>query len=168
MDYLFSPWRYRYLAAERSSSDSCILCSLLLAKRSQDEANGIIWRGAQCAIVLNAFPYTSGHIMILPQAHLARLQDCPEPVRAELIELAARAERVLGAEYRPHGINMGLNLGEAAGAGIAGHLHLHVVPRWLGDSNFMTVVGETRVLPEELTETYRRLRRAFELSFAKP
>lgn len=168
MDYLFAPWRYRYLAAGDSPADACVLCTLLHANQNQDEANGVIWRGGQCAIVLNAFPYTSGHIMILPKAHLARLQDCTQSVRAELIDLAARSERVLGEEYRPQGINLGLNLGEAAGAGIAGHLHLHMVPRWFGDANFMTVVGETRVLPEDLTETYRRLHRAFALNSATP
>lgn len=168
MDYLFSPWRYRYLAADRPSAEACVFCTLLQADSKLDAANGVVWRGAQCVILLNAFPYTSGHIMILPLAHRASLQDCPPSVRAELIELAARSERVLGDEYRPQGINLGLNLGQAAGAGIAGHLHLHVVPRWLGDANFMTVVGETRVLPEDLTETYRRLHRAFALNSAMP
>lgn len=161
MDYLFSPWRYRYLAAERPPAEACVLCDLLQGDGERDQANGVVWRGAHCAILLNAFPYTSGHIMILPLAHLARLADCPPATRSELTELAAQSETVLTHEYRPQGLNLGMNLGEAAGAGIAGHLHLHVVPRWTGDANFMTVVGETRVLPEELPDTWRRLHLAF-------
>ncbi|MGH9480455.1 MAG: HIT domain-containing protein [Terriglobales bacterium] len=158
MDYLFSPWRYRYLAA-RAAAEGCVLCAQLGA--GDDAGNLVVLRGRLAAIMLNRYPYTSGHVMILPFAHCGSLAACGAATRAELIELAARAERVLEAEYRAQGLNLGMNLGEAAGAGIAGHIHLHVVPRWPGDANFMTVVGETRVLPEELAETYARLRRAF-------
>lgn len=159
MDFLFSPWRYQYIRKARSGDGACVLCRELTS--GDDAASLVVLRGAQCAIVLNRYPYTSGHMMILPYAHCATLTECGASARGEMIELAARAERVLEQEYQAQGLNVGLNLGEAAGAGIAGHLHLHVVPRWRGDANFMTVVGETRVLPEDLGETYRRLRAAF-------
>jgi len=159
MDYLFSPWRYRYLTAPPADPGACVLCAQLAAE--DDAANLVVYRGEQAAVMLNRFPYSSGHIMILPYSHCATLAGCAAAVRTEMMELAARAELVLTQEYKPHGLNVGLNLGEASGAGIAGHLHLHVVPRWRGDANFMTVVGETRVLPELLPDTYVRLQRAF-------
>lgn len=157
MDYLFSPWRYRYLA-ERAEAQGCVLCAQLAS--GDDAASLVVHRGALAAVMLNRYPYTSGHVMILPYAHAATLAACGLEARTEMMELAARAEAILTAEYRTQGLNLGMNLGEAAGAGIAGHVHLHVVPRWTGDANFMTVVGETRVLPEELATTYARLRRA--------
>ncbi|MGH9395168.1 MAG: HIT domain-containing protein [Terriglobales bacterium] len=164
MDYLFSPWRYRYLAERGGPESGCVLCAQLAS--GDDAAALVAYRGQQCAIMLNRYPYTTGHVMVLPYAHAATLGECSAAARAEMIELAARMEAVLGREYHPQGINIGLNLGEAAGAGLAGHLHLHVVGRWPGDSNFMTVVGETRVLPEALEDTYARLRRALNPSSA--
>lgn len=171
MDFLFSPWRYRYVSEARSDL-ACALCAKLAgagaaagaeAAERADAENLVVFRGRHNAILLNLFPYTSGHMMILPYAHLARLDACPPAARGEMMELAALAEQALEAEYHPDGVNLGMNLGAAAGAGIAGHLHLHVLPRWVADANFMTVVGETRVLPEELPETHRRLRRRFAL-----
>jgi len=158
MDFLFSPWRYRYLAERAEFAGDCVLCAQLA--RGDDAAALVVHRGAHCAVMLNRYPYTTGHVMILPYAHCASLADCCVEVRAEMIELAARMETVLRQEYHPQGFNLGMNLGEAAGAGIAGHIHLHVVARWSGDANFMTVVGETRVLPEALEDTWARLRRA--------
>jgi ATP adenylyltransferase len=159
MDHLYSPWRYRYLReAVAAEGGACVLCAELA--KPDDAAGLVVLRGAHNAIVLNRYPYTSGHMMILPYQHCASLEACGEAARAEMMELAARAEQALRAEYQAQGLNVGLNLGEAAGAGIAGHLHLHVVPRWRGDANFMSVVGETRVLPEELGDTWRRLRAA--------
>ena len=159
MDFLFSPWRYRYLTAAQPAGRGCVLCAQLAA--DDDAAALVAFRGVHNAIMLNRYPYTSGHVMILPYAHVASLAECGAEARAEMMELAARAEAVLTAEYRCPGLNLGLNLGEAAGAGIAGHLHLHAVPRWFGDANFMTVVGETRILPETLEKTFRRLQAAF-------
>jgi ATP adenylyltransferase len=162
MDHLFSPWRYRYLREAGAATDgACVLCAELA--KADDAAGLVVLRGAHNAIVLNRYPYTSGHMMILPYQHCASLEACGEAARAEMMELAARAELALRSEYHAQGLNVGLNLGEAAGAGIAGHLHLHVVPRWRGDANFMSVVGETRVLPEELGDTWRRLRAALSL-----
>ncbi|MGH9414610.1 MAG: HIT domain-containing protein [Terriglobales bacterium] len=162
MDHLFSPWRYQYIREPRVGSAGCVLCHEL--SQGDDAASLVVFRARYCAIVLNRFPYTTGHIMILPFAHCATLAACGVATRAEMFELAARAEIVLQTEYQPQGLNVGLNLGEAAGAGIAGHIHLHVVPRWRGDANFMTIVSETRVLPEALADTYARLHRAFALS----
>jgi ATP adenylyltransferase len=131
---------------------------------SADEAEGaagMVLRGRHCFICLNAFPYTSGHVMVVPFAHLDRLSKLPAEGAHELIDLTQRTERVLERLYRPHGFNLGMNLGQAAGAGVAGHLHMHVMPRWAGDTNFMTTVAETRVLPEDLETTWRRMRAGF-------
>jgi ATP adenylyltransferase len=126
-----------------------------------EAAGGLVLRGKHCFICLNAFPYTSGHVMVMPYAHLDRLALLPAEAAHELIELAQRTERALEKLYRPHGFNFGLNLGKAGGAGVAGHLHLHALPRWTGDTNFMTTVAETRILPEELETTWKRMRVAF-------
>lgn len=114
-------------------------------------------RARHNAVILNLYPYTSGHLMVVPYAHVSTLEDCPAEVLSELILLAQAAEARLRAEYRCEGLNIGFNIGASAGAGVAGHLHLHLVPRWPGDANFMTTIGETRVLPEDLSDTYRRL-----------
>ncbi|MGH9525967.1 MAG: HIT domain-containing protein [Terriglobales bacterium] len=158
MDYIFSPWRYRYVSG-RPPDAACALCAKL--EQSDDAANLIVYRARHNAILLNLFPYTTGHLMILPFQHAARLRDISAEARAEMIALAAQAEQALETEYQPDGLNLGLNLGAAAGAGIAGHLHFHVLPRWVADANFMTVVAETRVLPEDLARTYQRLRPYF-------
>lgn len=158
MDYIFSPWRYRYVSAHPPQA-GCVLCAKLGA--ADDTANLILHRARHNAILLNLFPYTSGHLMILPYQHASRLGETSAEVRAEMMALAAQAEQALESEYHPDGLNLGLNLGAAAGAGIASHLHLHVLPRWIADANFMTVVGETRVLPEDLSRTYQRLRPYF-------
>jgi ATP adenylyltransferase len=158
MDYLWSPWRYQYLSAEPASS-GCIFCEKAAA--SDDAANLIVWRGRYNFILLNLYPYTSGHLMIAPYQHVARLEDAAPETAADLMLTAQQAERHLRAIYRPEGLNLGMNIGKAAGAGIAGHIHLHMLPRWVGDANFMTTVGETRILPEDLEVTYRRLSQAF-------
>lgn len=158
MDYIFSPWRYRYVSA-RTPEAGCVLCAKLGA--SDDAANLILHRARYNAVLLNLFPYTSGHLMILPYQHASHLGDTSAEARTEMMALAVQAEQALESEYHPDGLNLGLNLGAAAGAGIASHLHLHVLPRWVADANFMTVVGETRVLPEDLARTYERLRPYF-------
>lgn len=157
MDHLFSPWRYAYVTAVRSE-DGCVLCGLATGDESDDESGFVVSRTRHHFVVLNVFPYNSGHLMVVPNRHIARLSNLRDEERAEMGSLAARAEAALEAVYRPDGINLGMNLGTSAGAGIAGHLHLHVVPRWAADTNFMTVAGETRVLPEDLRETWRKLR----------
>lgn len=158
MDYLWTPWRYAYISTA-SKVEGCVFCEL--PKRSDEEAF-IVHRDRHCFIILNAFPYTSGHVMIVPHEHLDELQKLPRDSAQEMMSLAQKMEGVLRKVYRPDGINVGMNIGAAAGAGVAGHVHLHMLPRWVADANFMSVVGETRVLPEELKTTWRRLREAFD------
>ena len=159
MDYLWTPWRYQYMAeAAAGQQPECIFCDSV--KRNEDARTLIVHRAKKSFVILNRFPYTSGHVMIVPYAHVAELQLCEPGTLAEMMELAQRVEKIFGANYKPDGMNLGMNLGRAAGAGVAGHLHLHMLPRWIGDSNFMTVTGETRVHPEELKTTYDRLTKA--------
>ena len=160
MDYLFTPWRYAYISAAAKTdgkSGQCVFCEL--ARLSDEEAK-IVYRGKHCFIILNSFPYTSGHVMVVPFAHLDELQKLPEAAAAEMMLLSQKMEGVLREVYSPDGINLGMNVGRAAGAGVAGHVHMHILPRWAGDTNFMTAVAESRVLPEALEETYKRLRTA--------
>lgn len=161
MDHLWSPWRYQYLTAARAP-DGCIFCKMAAeANEGSDERNLIVHRGASNFVVLNRFPYTSGHLMVVPYAHAAQLNAIEEATAAELMRLTRASESQLRNIYRPDGLNIGMNIGESAGAGIAGHIHMHVLPRWSGDSNFITTIGETRVLPEDLSVTWQRLRDAF-------
>lgn len=155
MDFLFSPWRYAYVTAADSSRE-CLFCGLL--KANDDRKALIVYRARHCFIMLNAFPYTSGHVMVVPYQHTDQLQKLDSPAAREMMELTQKMEGVLRELYRPDGLNLGMNLGKAAGAGVAGHIHMHVLPRWVADANFMTVVSETRVLPESLEITYDRIR----------
>jgi ATP adenylyltransferase len=132
-----------------------------MAAANRDEESLIVYRGAHNFVVLNRFPYTSGHLMVVPYRHTADLAGLDDAEASELMALTRVSERHLRATYRPDGLNLGMNIGESAGAGIAGHIHMHVLPRWTGDANFMTTVGRTRVLPEELDVTRRRLKEAF-------
>jgi ATP adenylyltransferase len=185
MDHLWTPWRYAYVTSADTTRRAgvpaalsawegdlgCVFCNLIasidyairqgMSKEEAEAAGGLIFRGAHCFICMNAYPYTSGHVMAMPYAHLDRLAALPVETAHELMDLAQKAERVLERLYQPHGFNFGLNVGKAGGAGVAGHIHLHAMPRWLGDTNFMTTVGETRVLPEDLAITWRRMREAF-------
>ncbi|HEV2102837.1 MAG TPA: HIT domain-containing protein [Candidatus Acidoferrum sp.] len=159
MDYLWTPWRYQYMAqAAAGQQPECIFCDAV--KRNQDGETLIVHRAKKSFVILNRFPYTSGHVMIVPYAHVAELHFCEPGALAEMMELAQRIETIFRVGYKPDGMNLGMNLGRAAGAGVAGHLHLHMLPRWIGDSNFMTVTGETRVHPEDLKTTYERLSKA--------
>lgn len=160
MDYLWTPWRYAYIttaAKTQGNPESCIFCEL--PKLADSDAK-IVHRGEHCYIILNSFPYTAGHVMVVPFAHLDELRKLPTATAQELIALSQKLEGVLRQVYTPEGINMGINIGRAAGAGVAGHVHMHVLPRWTGDTNFMAVAGETRVLPEALEITYQRIRAA--------
>jgi len=159
MDYIWTPWRYQYMKETRSSAEvECIFCDA--AQRTDDDETLIVYRGAKTFIILNRYPYTSGHVMIVPYAHVAELGACDAEALGEMMGLAQRVEAVYRESYKPDGMNLGMNLGRAAGAGVIGHVHLHMLPRWFGDANFMTVVGETRVQPEDLSATYARLRKA--------
>ena len=186
MDRLWTPWRYAYVS--RTGADAragvpeelcgwpgdrhCVFCNLIAAADhaiatgmqapEADRAAHIVHRARHNYICLNAFPYTSGHVMVVPYAHQSSLAQLEADAAQEMMMLARHTEVVLRTAYRPEGLNLGMNLGEAAGAGIAGHIHLHVLPRWSGDTNFMTVTAETRVLPEMLDQTWQRLRDAFQ------
>jgi ATP adenylyltransferase len=159
MDYLWTPWRFHYVS-HAEPADECIFCAK--AADRNDAQNYVLHRGARNFVLLNLYPYTTGHLMIAPYAHIALLEEAEQETLHEMIELARTAECRLRDVYHPHGFNVGMNLGECAGAGVAGHIHLHVLPRWSGDSSFMTTVGETRILPEDLGTTYRKLAGAFQ------
>ena len=185
MDYLWTPWRYAYVTgADRATrqgipeelaayagDSGCVFCNMIAAvehvtengmpREKAERAALIVLRAEHNYICLNRYPYTSGHIMVVPYEHQSSLATLNAPAAREMMELARQAERALGRIYNPDGFNFGLNLGKAAGAGVAGHLHLHALPRWLGDTNFMTATGETRVLPEDLAITWERVRAAF-------
>jgi ATP adenylyltransferase len=158
MDYLWTPWRYTYVK-NADSAVTCVFCGIL--QSGEDRRNWIVHRGQHCFVILNSFPYNSGHVMVLPYAHLDEISKLPLAAAHEMMELCQRVESALRQIYRPDGINLGMNIGKAAGAGVAGHIHMHILPRWSADSNFMTVVGETRVLPETLEQTWERLDAVF-------
>jgi len=184
MDHLWTPWRYAYVTAATTSTrpgvaealsawpgdKGCVFCNLIASidyaiahgmdAEKAEAAGGLVVRGKHCFICLNAFPYASGHVMVMPYAHLDRLAKLPTEAAHELIDLAQRTETALQSLYNPQGFNFGLNIGRAGGAGVAGHLHMHALPRWTGDTNFMTTIGETRILPEDLETTWLRMRGA--------
>ena len=185
MDHLWTPWRYAYVTGADNARPKpgvpealsawpgelhCVFCNMIAAVdyavasgMASEEAEAPIYlleRGRACFLVLNAFPYNSGHLMVVPYRHEQSLAAMPLEEADELMQMARRAERVLQTVYHPDGLNFGLNLGKAAGAGVAEHLHLHAVPRWSGDNNFMSVLAETRILPEMLHESWKRLRAA--------
>jgi ATP adenylyltransferase len=155
---LWAPWRMRYVQGERKDED-CIFC--LAAESADDEARLVLRRGERCFVMLNAFPYNSGHLMVSSHRHVASIEHLEADELVELMALTQRSLRALREAYRPDGFNMGINEGEVAGAGFAGHIHLHVVPRWAADSNFMAVTGNTRVLPQSLEDSYAALRERF-------
>ncbi len=159
MDFLWSPWRYQYVA-NIHNADGCVFC--IDASTAEDAERLILFRGQDHFIILNLFPYTCGHLLIAPYKHLSALSELSAEQNLELMDLTQRAVAALRKIYRPDGFNLGMNLGKCAGAGIDQHLHLHIVPRWCGDANFMTVSGETRVLPEALQTTYLKLKPFFE------
>jgi len=159
MDRLWTPWRLSYVTdASRTDPQACVFCS---AVEAPEREALVVHRGTRAFVILNKFPYNNGHVMVVPVRHVGTLAELEAADLHEMMALAQRVERVLTDVYRPHGFNMGINLGRPAGAGILDHLHLHIVPRWNGDTSFMTVFDDTRVLPEELAETARRLRSAF-------
>ena len=157
MDFLWTPWRYRYVTSA-TKEEACIFCE---AAASNDDAGLlVVLRGKKNFVILNRYPYTSGHSMVVPYAHESELKALDSETLSEMMALVQRVQIALEALYHPDGYNLGMNLGRAAGAGIAGHLHMHMLPRWMGDTNFMTTIGETRLEPEDLATTYERLRKA--------
>lgn len=152
-DVLFAPWRYEYLVSDKQNA--CIFCEA--AASSDDGEKLVVFRGKRVFVILNRYPYTNGHVMVAPYAHQTWLSDSNGETLSELITLVARAQRVLVSEYKADGLNVGINFGSAAGAGVANHYHVHLVPRWAGDTSFMSVTAGVRVIPEELGQTWRRL-----------
>ena len=186
MDRLWTPWRYGYVTGHRKEArqgvpealeawpgdHGCVFCNMIAAAdwaiahgsavEEVERAIYLLERGEHCFVVLNGFPYNNGHLMVVPYRHESSLAALPLAAAEEMMRLARQAERALRELYTPHGLNFGLNLGESAGAGVAAHLHLHALPRWTGDTNFMTVVAETRILPEMLDGSWERLRSALQ------
>ena len=159
MDYLWTPWRFQYMSEVAGGKrPDCFFCDAVAS--SQDDETLLVYRGKKMFVILNRYPYTSGHMMVVPYAHVAELKLCEPAALTEMMELAQRIETAFKTAYTPDGMNLGMNLGKAAGAGVVGHLHLHLLPRWLGDSNFMTVTAETRILPEDLKITYDKMKKA--------
>jgi ATP adenylyltransferase len=159
MEHLWTPWRSTYVSKSSGSGRACIFCAALA--ENQDDKHLLIYRAEYNFIILNRYPYSSGHLMVAPNVHVSRLNEISDEAAQEMMDLARQAENVLEAVYRPQGINLGMNIGEPAGAGIAAHIHLHVLPRWTGDANFMTTVANTRVMPEALEDTYAKLKGRF-------
>ena len=161
MDYIWTPWRFQYVSASGGENE-CVFCHILGEDTTHDRTNLVLVRQPKTFVILNRYPYTSGHLMIVARRHISSLTEASSDELREIFESARLSEQALGEVYRPDGYNMGFNIGKCAGAGVAGHLHLHVLPRWVGDGNVVSVVGQTRVLPEELETTFEKLAPYFE------
>lgn len=167
MEHLWSPWRMQYLQADDKGGLSvvgdpnCVFCQAYAYPPERDAEPLIVRRGEYAFIILNLYPYNNGHFMVVPYAHVPSLEELNAPALTEMMLLVTQGLAALRALYNPQAFNLGMNIGTAAGAGIAGHVHMHVVPRWAGDTNFMTVTAGTRVIPEDLRETWRRMREAW-------
>jgi ATP adenylyltransferase len=161
VDILWSPWRYDYISrGSETPPAGCVFCEILNSSAT-DEDKFILKRAEFNFVLLNIYPYTSGHLMVVPYDHVGSLDSAPKATTDEMMDLIRRAETAITEAYQPDGINIGMNLGKAAGAGVDGHFHTHALPRWIGDANFMTAIGQTRTIPESLTVTYERLRTKF-------
>jgi ATP adenylyltransferase len=158
MDRLWAPWRLTYVTAAPADPTECIFCDACGATN----ADLLLFRGPLSYVILNLYPYNNGHLMVVPNRHISTLAELTQDEQTQVMQLARLAEMALTEAYHPQGINVGINLGRAAGAGIENHLHVHLVPRWAGDTNFMTAISQTRVLPEDLLQTTARLRPIFE------
>ena len=159
MKQLWAPWRMSYLRGEHAKVEGCVFCHKLA---QEDAVEHVLYRGERCFVVLNRFPYNNGHLMVVPYVHTGLLEDLDDETLLEMMQLVRHSLRLLRQVYNPGGFNVGVNEGSAAGAGVAEHVHLHVVPRWDGDANYMTVIGGTRVIPESLDDTYATFRPLFD------
>ena len=159
MKRLYSPWRSQYIATfKKPKSKACLFCAM--AKGRNDEKNFIVLRGKFCFAVMNLYPYNSGHVMVVPYRHISKLGKLNEKEHSEVLQMTARLERGLQKVSNPHGFNFGANFGRVAGAGIDKHIHFHLVPRWSGDTNFMPVLADTKMISEEMKKTWRELKKA--------
>jgi len=160
-DHLWAPWRGEYVErAAHEAAGTCFLCEAWMSK--DDRRSRVVWRSQRSFVILNIYPYNAGHIMVAPSAHTGNLEDLRSDALRDLMELVQQSVRALKRAYSPQGINIGMNLGRSAGAGLEDHIHFHLVPRWSGDTNFMPVLAETKVISDHLERTYERLRKAFE------
>jgi ATP adenylyltransferase len=156
MERMWRPWRIRYIEAMgEKKDDACIFCT---KPRGDDRESLILHRGERCFVMLNLYPYNTGHVMVSPYRHLASLEELDPEEQSEMMRLASLCLRAIRRAMKPEGFNLGMNLGRVAGAGYDGHVHLHIVPRWQGDTNFMPIVADTKVMPESVEDSYRRLR----------
>jgi ATP adenylyltransferase len=161
LDRLWSPWRYEYIAAGGAAeSAGCVFCKLR-DDPERDEANFVLHRASHNFVVLNIYPYISGHLLVVPYQHVGELDAAAKETTDELMDLTKRCQTALREAYQPTGFNLGMNLGKSAGAGIVDHIHIHILPRWIGDTNFMSTVGNTRVIPEDLATAYQKLHGKF-------
>lgn len=156
MENLWTPWRFQYIKSA-DSPEGCVFCRILECGEAKDPENLIVHRGQHSFVILNRFPYTSGHLMVVLFRHVSNLSSTGPDELREMMRLAQRCEECLAEIYRPEGFNMGFNIGKCAGAGVEGHLHLHVIPRWIGDSNFVATAGQSRIIPELLETTYEKV-----------
>jgi ATP adenylyltransferase len=161
VDVLWSPWRYDYIKADKkentTDSSGCVFCDVLESPVS-DEEKFILHRAGHNFVILNIYPYTSGHIMVIPYEHFSELTQASKETTDEFMDLTKKYQGIIQEVYQPQGINLGMNLGKAAGAGVEEHFHMHILPRWIGDANFMTAIGQTRTIPESLKDTYNKLK----------
>jgi len=160
MKQLWAPWRMTYLRGLHKKVEGCLFCEKL---KCSDEEEHVLYRGKLCYVTLNRFPYNNGHLLVVPYQHTGRLEDLDDETTLEMMQLVRHSLTFIRQAYNPDGFNVGVNEGSAAGAGVAEHIHLHIVPRWGGDANYMTVVSETRVIPESLDDTYRLFRPLFDV-----
>ena len=161
MEVVFTPWRMHYINSHKAPRSGCVLCNIHANGPEHDAEHFIVYRGATCYVVLNIFPYNTAHLMVVPFQHTGDLCALDAATSLELFDLTRQSVAIVNREYQPHGFNVGMNLGQAAGAGIADHLHMHIVPRWGGDANFLPIIGGTKLIPETLEETYARLKPHF-------
>ena len=157
MDRLYTPWRMKYVSSVKQDAHGCVFCASFEAEKTCDRDNFVVYRGPATFTVMNIYPYNTGHLMILPQQHVATLTEVPLQAQVEMITLASYFTELLTRLMNPDGFNIGINIGKASGAGIVDHIHTHIVPRWAGDSNFMTIVGNTRIPPESVEDTYDKI-----------
>jgi ATP adenylyltransferase len=159
---IWAPWRLKYVKGASDSDDGCIFCDFPAEGEARDRDNLIVHRGERCFVILNKFPYTNGHMMVAPFEHIGSLPEVPAETAAEMMGLVQQGVLALDQAYSPHGFNVGVNQGRVAGAGVEHHIHMHVVPRWDGDTNFMPVIADTRVMPQSLEESYEALAGSFD------
>ncbi len=158
MKKIFAPWRIRYIEAPKY--EGCIFCDF--PKENRDEERLIVYRGKRCFVILNNYPYNPGHVMVAPYRHFKEIEEMSEEEGAEMLELTKKAVKVIKKVMKPDGFNIGINIGKVAGAGIEQHLHIHIVPRWEGDTSFIPVLADVKIIPEAVAETYKKLKRGFE------